>query len=464
MTAPRRRGTILIVAMIIIFAIAALVLTLGQAMRVEAIVAANNVASREAAAAAHGGEQYVLAMLAESYEPVELLDQSYFEAVSVGTGYVWFLRPDWGDPLMPSFGLVDESSRLDLNSLDYERLRLLPGLTDERAAAIVDWRDEDETPTDGIGAESPVYFARPEGHAAKNLPFETVEELLIVEGFTRQLLHGDGTAPPLGQQAGLASGGAVGNDTYRPRGWFDLFTVWSGEAGTSLDTGEDRLNVNDQEGRDALRSLLIEVFGEARGGEFGSRIPATNFEDIFDFALRLQMEPAELAEIEDRITVLNAQTITFQGGEGGGQVVITMVSGASGKLNVNWAPREALLTLPNMDEADVEALISRRSTENQINPHSIAWVLDVLGTRAIGLGRHITGRGAYYSADILAAAGNGRAFRRVRIVVDTSGDYGPQIVYRRDLTEQGWPLDPAILESLRAGQGPQQIGGTIRLR
>jgi len=38
-------------------------------------------------------------------------------------------------------------------------------------------------------------------------------------------------------------------------------------------------------------------------------------------------------------------------------------------------------------------------------------------------------------------------------VVDASSGT-PQIVYRRDLSDAGWPLDPSVLESLRSGQGP----------
>ena len=123
-----------------------------------------------------------------------------------------------------------------------------------------------------------------------------------------------------------------------------------------------------------------------------------------------------------------------------------------------------MLTLPDLTEADIDALIARRSTAVQDDPHSIAWVLEVLGTRALGLGNSITGRGANYSADIVAVSGNGRAFKRVRIVVDTSGENGPQVVYRRDLSEQGWPMDPQILHSLRTGQGAEQNAGLGRFR
>ena len=56
-----------------------------------------------------------------------------------------------------------------------------------------------------------------------------------------------------------------------------------------------------------------------------------------------------------------------------------------------------------------------------------------------------------YSADVVAVSPNGRAFKRVRIVVDAQQSPA-KIVYRRDLTNLGWPLDPAIRDDLRNGR------------
>jgi hypothetical protein len=90
----------------------------------------------------------------------------------------------------------------------------------------------------------------------------------------------------------------------------------------------------------------------------------------------------------------------------------------------------------------------------------------VLKERSVGLGNQITGRGGQYSADIVAVSGDGRAFKRVRIVADATGGgttATPRILYRRDLTDQGWPLDRAILESLRGG-GSIQEGSVLPSR
>lgn len=445
-----RRGTILIVAMILIFAIAALVLVMGQAMRVEMTVAANAAAAREAALVERGAEQYVLALLAESVDPVEELEDRYYDAVSLGDGYFWILRPDWGDPSLAPFGLVDETVKLNINYAPYESLVALPGMTEDLAASIVDWRDEDETPTEGIGAESQVYLSRSPGHNARNAAFDSVEELRLVDGFTHELLWGEGDAPPLGQTGSVSSEAPFENEAYRVRGFYDLLTVWGRGATTSRE-GDPLIDVNaiglDPQAREQVRQQLREIFtdhfGQQRGSELGSRLPQQSVADLFDWATRMQMSWDELAQIEDWVMVGPPEASAF-------------------KINLNRAPRDVLLAIPTLTEAQVDALLVRRESEVANNPYSIAWAMDVLGQSSIGLGRFVTGRGSVYSADILAVSGNGRAFRRVRIVVDTATASGPQIVYRRDLTDLGWPMDPAVLDALRSGAGVGMFGEVVR--
>lgn len=58
-----------------------------------------------------------------------------------------------------------------------------------------------------------------------------------------------------------------------------------------------------------------------------------------------------------------------------------------------------------------------------------------------------------YSADIVAVTADGKAFKRVRIVVN--GKNPPsKIIYRKDLTGLGWPLPLQVRDALRAGQPP----------
>jgi len=443
---PRRarKGTVLVVAMIIIFALASLALVLGSSMRVEATAASNRLAAQQAMAVERGAEQYVLALLTETPHDVELLEESEFEARPIGRGYFWILKPDFNDPTLPLYGLTDESCRLDLNTANYETLRRLPGMTDEIAGAIVDWRDEDETVSEN-GSESQAYAAA--GYRAKNAPFETVEELRLVTGMTPELLYGVGNTSwsSSSSPSPTAASGQPSNpfgEQYEIHGLAPYFTIWSRQSNTNPD-GEPKVNVNNQQQRQQLRQLLNDKLGQTRGNEVGARIPNGNVADIFDFALRLQLELEEFALLEDFLTTTGGQ------------------QPPSGRVNVNAAAREVLLCLEGLTEGDVDALLARRPSAIADDPTSIAWVLDVLKEKAIGLGNRITGHGTVYSADIVAVSGNGRAFRRVRVVVDAAQS-PPRIIQRRDLSDLGWPLDRAILDELRAG-GALVNGGTTGL-
>jgi hypothetical protein len=282
--------------------------------------------------------------------------------VPVGSGYFWVVRPEFDDESLPAYGLVDESSKLDLNAASYDTLARLPGLTEDIAASVVDWRDADDTPTQSRGAETSVYMGQPNPHPAKNADFECVEELLNVYGMTPAIMYGD----PAQQNAARV----FGNDRYQTQGVFDDFTVWS--------------------------------HASVRQGN---------------------------------------QTVTRRG-----------------RVNINQAPREVLLTLPNLTESDVDALIARRTTAVQSDPYGTTWVQQALPEKAAALNNLITGRGLIYSADIVAVSGDGRAFKRVRVVIDCRTASAPKFVYRRDITDRGFPLDRSILESLRAGRGVYGTG------
>ncbi len=409
------RGSVLIVAMVVLFALAAMALTLGRNARVDLALAANSTATREADAIARGAEQYVLSILTNYRDQLDDLTEADFEKIPVGDGYFWITRPTYDDDTLSAYGLVDETSKLNLKVASYESLRALPGMTDEIAGAIVDWRDEDDNPT-ANGAESGTYLSRPDGYRAKNATFEAVEELLLVNGMTRELLYG----PP-------ASASNITTDYYQLHGLADFFTVWGGPSNTAAD-GTARADINTQ--RTDTRRILREKISDSRGDAIMNAVGTRPLIDIFHLAVLGGMTYDELVLVSDYLAVRPLQSV----------------------INVNTAPREVLLTLPGIGESDVEALLARRSSEISTNPTSTAWVFNVLKDKSVGVGNFITGRGRQFSADIVAASRDGRAFKHIKIVVDTSPTT-PRIVYRRDLTDRGWPLDQTILASLKSTQG-----------
>jgi hypothetical protein len=123
-----------------------------------------------------------------------------------------------------------------------------------------------------------------------------------------------------------------------------------------------------------------------------------------------------------------------------------------GRINVNTAPPEVLACInQGLSAADVQKIVAARAANNGDPAAPIGWLVSALGADVNQLGNAVTDQPSRYSADILAVSGNGRAFKRVRVVIDASGQT-PQIIYRRDITDRGWPMDPQLLTTIRAGQ------------
>ena len=90
-------------------------------------------------------------------------------------------------------GLVDEDRKLNLNSAPVEVLARFfqkQGLGQEEgrkmAEAVVDWRDKDDHELPD-GAEGFYYRGLEDAYDAKNGPFESLEEILLVRGMTPEL-------------------------------------------------------------------------------------------------------------------------------------------------------------------------------------------------------------------------------------------------------------------------------------
>jgi DNA uptake protein ComE-like DNA-binding protein len=414
-----------------------MVLVLCRSMRVEALAAANGASATQASSVERGAEQYVLAMIAQEGDGVRDVSEDLFAQVPVGNGVFWILRPSYDDDTgaAPVFGLVEESGKLNLNTATFDQLDRLPGMTYTAASSIMDWKDSNSD-VERDGAESDYYLSLPDPYYCKNSSFETVEELLLVRGVFREMLYGDGTAPPLGNPAGsftAPSGSSLLNDPQIARGWYDLLTVYSSEPNTNAD-GQPRINVakNNKRMRQALYTRLQSRLEQKRAAEFITAIGGKNMHDVFEFFDRAKLKPDEIDLIADDVTTTSGNTLR-------------------GRINVNSAPRAVLETLDGLEDADVEKLVAARASAS--NSTSIGWVAEALGKKAASaqLGTQITTRTYQYSADILAATDDGRAFKRVRIVVNNRSGT-PQIIYRRDITDRGWPMDASVLTALRNGQ------------
>ncbi|MBN2314616.1 MAG: general secretion pathway protein GspK [Sedimentisphaerales bacterium] len=433
----RTKGTILIVTIWVVLVLAGLALVFARSMRVAAIVSANHVASLEAECIASGGSQYAKAKLAASTEEedADLMESDPYEAMQIGEGYCWLLRPNLEDDRELDYGLTDESGKINLNSASEEMLLKLPGMTAELAASIIDWRDEDSEITAG-GAEDETYILLSEPYNCKNADFETVEEILLVKGASEELLYGEDTNLNSILDENENDGDVSEPDDNRngrlDTGFYDYVTVYSVETNKDSD-GNQRINITDADNREDLQSLLQETFDEERALEILNLIPTNaSYENILEFYYSSGLKLEDFSKIADRLTTSDEESFP-------------------GLVNVNTAPKAVLLCLPDLEESDVDALISRRES-NEDGLDSIAWVTDVLDQeKAVAIGSYITTRSFQYSADILAIAANGRAYKRYKAVFDMSAQT-PKIVYWKSMTHFGWPLNEYIVAALRKGE------------
>src|SRR5207248_4663525 len=139
------------------FGLVSIALYFAQSMIFELRASDNRVAELESQQAIEGAARYVTYILANSQQPGAMPDlQSYqHDAVPVGDATFWFIGRSDQQVLTdePYFSLVDEASKLNLNTATVDMLQKLPRMTPELAAAIVDWRDSDDNVTPS-GAEA----------------------------------------------------------------------------------------------------------------------------------------------------------------------------------------------------------------------------------------------------------------------------------------------------------------------
>jgi len=185
-----------------------------------------------------------------------------------GRGRFSVVAPDPSDATSKNvrFGLLDESSKLNLNSLAAwqanSALKLtdatarnfllnLPYMTNDLADSILDFLDADDTARQ-YGAESDYYITLSPPYRAANGPLQSLDDLLLVRGVTPALLYGE----DLNRNGILDPGEDINGDGVFDRGWSAYLTVSSAERNLQQD-GTSRINVNQQD----LPSLYDQLAG-----------------------------------------------------------------------------------------------------------------------------------------------------------------------------------------------------------
>ena len=423
----------------------------------------------------------------------------YFQAVtvvsdveSVTRGNFTVLAPALDEEAQVAgvrYGLADESTRLNLNTLlladDYIEgsarglLLALPGMTDEIADAILDWMDDDDEPRE-YGVELEYYTKLVPAYAPKNGPLETVEELLLVRGVTPELLFGldgnrNGIMDMHEQSADNELLAAIDTTTTSPLGWSQYLTLYSKEKNVTSD-GDQRINLN-QEDLESLHEELSEVFSDEwvtyiiayrqngpytgddeaqdfSGGEIDLTTPAQHeFVQVLDLIggkVRARLQDAQesivlrspfsdalvematyLPLLIDKVTVNPSKTIP-------------------GRININQVSRELLIGVPGMTEEIADQIIELREVDPAEQPEGRqheTWLLTeavVTLDQMRTLSPYINAGGNVHRAQIVGYFEDGAASSRAEVVFDAT-EAKPKIVLWRDISHLGRGFDLATL-------------------
>jgi len=422
-----QRASVLIIVLWIAFGLVALALYFGNSMSFEQRASENRVAMLAADQAIEGAARYVGNMLTNQATNgvIPYLNDYVSEEGSIGNAsddqanaHFWLIgRPSVEDSRNEmTFGVVDEGSKLNINNPDVtlEMLELLPGMTTEFAAAIIDWRDSNEDITSG-GAEAETYARLRPPYLCKNAPFDSVDELRLVAGANMQLLLGEDL-----NRNGILDPNEVdeNRDGIADPGILGYVTVYSREPNTRVD-GSARVNVNGN--RQELETLLQDTLGGRASAIMGNlNPPGRQFGSLLEFYIASRMTEAEFMQIEADITTENGSTI-------------------EGRVNVNTASAAVLTCIPGIGEDKAIELVNYRQSNTE-TVNSVAWVRNVLSEDQMRqAGPFLTGQTYVFSADIAALGPYGRGYRRTRFVYDlTEGT--ARIIYRQGLSHLGWAL------------------------
>jgi hypothetical protein len=429
-----RQASVLIIVLWVAFGLVAMTLYFAHAMLLDLKAADNRAAGLEADQAIEGAALYVSNVLANRVNMMAIPSAAGFRANAgkIGEAKFWLIGRDTNDLQSsgqadaPFWGLVDEAGKVNLNYTTASNFQNLPQMTVNTAAAMYDWQSTSTTPSTD-GAKSETYSMLQPPYNCKNAPYETIDELRLVNGLTMDLLFGedanlngildpnenDGTKlPPFDNQDGILDPGV-----------FEYVTTWSHE-GLLGTNGSPRVVVTNLT---ALQSLISSNFPSL--SQYVQALNGTAPTSVMDFYLRSKMPETSFQQVEPYI--INP-TLT-------------------GMININTATATALACVPGIGLQMAPQVLTYRQSNPAMVP-SITWLVSALQNNTASLeaaGPYITPYSFQFAADVVAVGHENRGYRRVRFVFDCSSGT-PLIVYRQDLTYLGWPLGKKLHDQLLA--------------
>jgi general secretion pathway protein K len=381
--AHTRRGAVLILVLWTITVLAMLAGGLTFAMRQDLAIASLQQSRVVAHGLARAGVERAIAEVMDDLRAVDNLedlwcdDPGAFQAVQLSDGTFSVLHDSYETG--PSYGVGDESAKLNVNSATREQLMALPHMTTVIAGAIIDWRDADEEPQPD-GTEGGYYSSLSHPYTIRNGPFQTVRELLLVRGVTEELLYGEDANGngrlDANENDGDATSPPDNRDSRLDRGWFAYLTVHSYEKNRN-GLGERRVNINSADADTLEQKLSLESWAAQSIVKAREQHQFEHLVDLLDVKLDPELEHSQREDNNNRDSSEKDTPVTktiFK------RIIddITLSDDEvlPGRININTAPAVVLETLPGIDAKTADAIVRSR---DRTGYRSIADLLDISG-------------------------------------------------------------------------------------
>ena len=457
------RGVVLVAVLLVTVLVT--MIAAGLMFRMRAEVATSSAAARgeQAYEAARSGLACAALVLHNSagdmatwYDNPEVFQNQLVADDGANRWYFTVYAEDPTETTPVRYGLTDEAGKINLNIAPPETLMALKSMTAELVACLLDYRDTDSEPRPD-GAEQEYYDSLSHPYVIPNQSLSTMDELLLVKGFTGQVIYGENSniSAVLGarQTSGTGRTMTVSSDGTVDRGLRAVATVFTGEPGVDM-SGKRRVDLNTDIAAGSVslpaETLLFIRLYRAEGNTF--------------------IDPSQLLEMKYTLKQAHADAgdlkvgATIESGVKAEQLPVVMdrlttkkPTGTrrlvEGLVNVNTAPAEVLAVLPGLDASLAQQIVDLRKDLPPETKSTIAWLYtqNLLDAEAFKKAApFLTARSYQYSVRCIGFGVPCGRYRVLEAVLDLSGGT-PRVAYLRDITRLGLPfaLDTDLVESKR---------------
>ncbi len=387
-------------------------------------------------------------------------DRWYFTVFSPG---------DSSSPVEIRHGLTDEARRIDLNHIGAADLTKIPRMTPAMAQALrqaVGIGPDAADPVDPLATipDEAAVRADPDDEAVVRTtvpaigvvpvrtagPLTSLDDLLGVPGFSWSLLHGEdanlnGRLDP-DENDGDEQFPPDNKDNRLDHGMGQYLTVGSYERSRTR-AGRPKIDLNDPSAslpEAGFPASFTNYVAALRAAKVKLRHPA----EVLEASVRYKDEQGKETEVASGITkeelplVLDLFTTDAK-------------ERREGLVNIGTADALVLATLPGIDPALAETIVSTRGGLGADRRATIGWLFQegvVDAARFKTIAPHITTGSYQFSFHVIGYGVPSGRYRVLDATIDVAGDV-PRVIRLRDITRLGLPfkLVGDVLEEARSG-------------